>query len=306
MSEERPTRARGPLRAIVASLRPKQFIKNLLIFAPAIFTGPAKHGPDKWILSPGVFPRLLAVFALLSLMVGATYIINDYLDRESDRQHPRKRHRPLASGEIAPGVALAVALAIIPAVLVGVSLWHPPLGALFAGYLVATLLYSTVLKRVVIVDIMTIAGLFVLRAYVGAVALGVPMSGWFLSCVGSLALLIASAKRHHELRLVADGELGAGSARSVIREYNEHLLLMIMTVATMGALMTYTFFTLNEAPPRFGYSIPFVVFGLFRFLYLALVKGLGGSPEVTLLRDPPMWINLVIWTGLLIYIYAQG
>jgi 4-hydroxybenzoate polyprenyltransferase len=170
---------------------------------------------------------------------------------------------------------------------------------------VITLSYSFWLKRMVIIDIMTIAGLFVLRAYIGCLDMNVPLSMWFLSCIGSGALLIATCKRHHEYKLVASGVVGGASARSVMKEYNDELLLLLMAVATVGALLTYTFFSLNEAPPAFGLTIPLVIFGLFRFLYLALVRGVAGTPELTLMRDVPLLVTLALWTVMILLVYKQ-
>jgi hypothetical protein len=153
---------------------------------------------------------------------------------------------------------------------------------------------------------MTVAGLFVVRAAIGCVALDVTPSMWFLSCVGAVALFVATAKRHHEFKLSATGLVRAAHTRRVIGEYNEQLLIVILTVSTVGALFTYTQFTIEAAPPGFGLSVPFIVYGLFRFLYLALVRGVGGTPEVTLLRDLPLLVTVSLWlTTLLIVYYRQ-
>jgi 4-hydroxybenzoate polyprenyltransferase len=289
------------LLALIRCLRPKQFVKNFLIFAPAMFA----HG-SRWILNPDVFLSLLATFSLFSLMAGSTYIINDYVDLERDRVNPSKKQRPMAAGQISPKLALAFSAIAIPSVLVVQFLFRNRAVAIgFLAYLVITLLYSYVLKHLVIIDVMTIATLFVLRAYIGCLDLDVPISMWFLSCVANLALFIATVKRHHELRLVKKGDVAEGEARAVIREYNEELVIMLMAVTTVGALLTYTFFSLNEAPANFGYSIPFVFYGLFRFHYLALVRGVGGTPEVTLLRDRPMLVAVFGWLVLLLVIYAR-
>lgn len=291
------------LLALARCLRPKQHVKNGLVFAPAIF---AARTSNVWILDPHTLLYMVELFALLSLMAGCTYIINDFVDLESDRRNPDKRRRPMASGEINPKLALSIAVVVIPVVLIYVYLAHGLwVGTAFLSYLCVTVCYSFFLKRLVILDIMTIAGLFVIRAEIGRVALGVVPSMWFLSCVGSVALFVAAAKRHHEHKLVEKGIVGSGHARAVIGQYNEQLLLIILTVATVGALFTYTLFATEEAPPGFGWSVPFVVYGVFRFLYLALVRGVGGTPEVTLLRDPPLLATVGLWLATLLIVYYR-
>jgi len=302
-SVESPRRV-SSARALIRCLRPKQFVKNALIFAPGIFSG---RTSSKWILDPQVFLSLFTTFLLFSLLAGSTYIINDYLDLDLDRKNPAKRNRPMAAGQISPRVALTFALVAIPSVLAFQTFFRNwRVGAAFLVYLVLTLFYSFVLKHLVIFDIMTIATLFILRSYIGCLDLEVPISMWFLSCVGSLAMFIAVVKRHHELGLVQKAVVSSADARAVIAEYNEPLVFMIMTLSTMGALLTYVFFAVNEAPSGFGYSIPFVVFGILRFLYLALVRGVGGTPELTLMRDRPLVVTVALWTMLLLFIYSHG
>ncbi len=287
----------------VQCMRPKQFIKNFLIFTPAIFQRNAAHS----LLNPHVFLTLLLTFAFFSAMVGCTYIINDYVDLERDRHNPSKRGRPMAAGRISPKLALRIALIAIPLLLVVQFLFFKwEVGAAFLLYLVTTLTYSFVLKNIVIIDIMTIAALFILRSYIGCLAIDVPLSLAFMSCIGSVALFIATSKRHHEYKLTTSAVVGVENARLVIREYNNELLLMLLSVSAVGALITYTLFALNEAPAGFGLSIPLVFYGLFRFLYLAVVRGVGGTPEITLIRDRPLIITVGLWLTLLLALYYRS
>jgi 4-hydroxybenzoate polyprenyltransferase len=301
-SDTAPNRPNQAL-AFLRCLRPKQFIKNLLIFTPGLFSAKVS---GRWLLNGQVFVSLAETFALFSIVAGCTYVLNDFVDLERDRKNPDKKRRPMAAGHISPTLALGLAALLLSAALGEQFLRSPHVAYGFLAYLVITLSYSFWLKRMVIIDIMTIAGLFVLRAYIGCLDMNVPLSMWFLSCIGWGALLIGTCKRHHEYKLVAKGIVGGESARSVMKEYNDELLLLLMAVSTVGALLTYTFFTLNEAPPAFGFSIPFIIFGLFRFLYLALVRGVAGTPEVTLMRDTPLLITLALWTATILFVYKHA
>lgn len=290
------------LWALARSLRPKQIIKNLLIFTPAIFSARVSR---TWIFDGGVLLRLTTTFVLFSLMVGCTYIVNDWFDRDVDRAHPDKRHRALAAGRLSPALALGFAGAGIALALgLQLGLRDRVVGVAFAGYLVTTLAYSLVLKRLVILDIMTIATLFMLRPFLGALDIGVPGSMWFSSCVGSGALLIATSKRLHEHRLMTRAH-GPVAVRAVVHEYSESLLFMLLAVSTIGALLTYCLFALDEAPRALALTIPIVIYGVFRFLYLVLNCDIGGAPEQALLRDRPLLTTVSLWTVCALAIYYR-
>jgi 4-hydroxybenzoate polyprenyltransferase len=296
--------ARRPLwKALLVSLRPIQFTKNVLVFVPAVFSVRLTR---TWIFDRHVFVSLLITWALLSLLCGATYIINDVVDLERDRGDPDKRKRPLAAGELPPAFALTFALVAIVSVLaVQFGLRDRNVGLGFLGYLGLTLWYSFRLKKVVVVEIMTIATLFVLRTYLGELQIGAPNSVWFACCVGSGALLIAASKRHNEFHRVASGQVSATHARAVLRDYTQEFFLLLLAISAMGALITYTAFALSEGPEGVGLTIPLVVFGVLRFLYLVIVRGAGGSPELLALRDPPLRNAILLWAVLLLAVYYR-
>jgi 4-hydroxybenzoate polyprenyltransferase len=302
---ETATAAGGVARtiyALVRALRPRQFIKNALLFSPAFF---APRTSNQWILNPSVFGSLCGTFALFCLLAGSTYIINDCIDLPRDRNNPEKCHRPIAAGQLSLPLAVTVAIIGITSSM-GLQFlrnWRSGLG--FLAYFIITLTYSFLLKRMVIIDILTIAALFVLRGFVGCLDLDVTASMWFLSCVGNVALFVATSKRFHEVHLLNTNAIEAKAVRSVVREYNHDLLLMLLGVSAMGAILTYTLFSLHDAPPGFGFTIPFVVYGMFRFLYLVLVRGLGGTPEVTLLKDRPLLATVGVWALTLLLIYYR-
>lgn len=287
--------------ALWRSLRPKQFLKNCLIFAPGIFS---LRSSSSWILDGWVFGSLVTTFVMFTLLAGCTYIINDYVDLEKDRLNPAKNKRPMAAGQLNPSVALGFALPCIVAVLVIQFVARSPsVGWAFVLYLVVTLLYSFVLKHQVIIDIMVISFLFMLRGYLGCLSIGVQPSLWFLVCVGSIAMVVAGSKRHHEARL-SKAQPSSEGFRAVIQHYNQDFLHFIVTLSTVSALCSYSLFTAWHAPKYFAASIPLVIYALLRFQYLALVRGVAGTPEVTLLRDPPLMMTLVVWTAMMVAIYA--
>jgi 4-hydroxybenzoate polyprenyltransferase len=270
------------LIGLLKTMRPKQWPKNVFIFAALIF--------DKKLLSPLWFGRALAAFALFCLISSTVYIINDLVDIEKDRSHPTKRKRPLPSGQLSKGVAMAAA-ALFGIAGLGLSFlldWR--FGVIAAIYLLLMILYSFVLKNVVIIDVLTIAAGFVLRVAAGVVVITVErFSPWLYVCMTLLALFMAIGKRRHELTLLAGG---AANHRAILEEYNLEFLddmIGLVTSTTVIAYSLYTFSAPNlPANHTMMLTIPFVLYGLFRYLYLVRVKGLGGAPEDLLLRDMPL------------------
>jgi 4-hydroxybenzoate polyprenyltransferase len=276
--------------AILLSLRPEQWTKNLLVFAGLLF---GKQLTD--LHAVGLSAATFAIFCGLS---GAVYIFNDVSDCEADKLHPLKRRRPIAAGEVSSSTALLAGATIAAASLVGAIWVSPGLAVIAASYLAMLLAYSAALKHVVIMDVLTIAAGFVLRAVAGAVAVNVPISHWLLVCTTLLALFLALSKRRHELILLAEG---ATSHRRILGEYSPYLLDQMISVVTASTLMAYSFYaTSSETAAKFGtdrlaWTIPFVLYGIFRYLYLVHQKRGGGSPAAMLLNDWPLLSCVGLW-----------
>jgi 4-hydroxybenzoate polyprenyltransferase len=278
-------------RALLISLRPHQWTKNLLVFAGLLFGQRLFH-------SEALAQSLLA-FAIFCALSSAVYLFNDIADREGDRQHPLKATRPIASGALPVSTAVSVGAGLTIA---GLAAAFGSLGAAFGGvaaaYLALQGLYSTWLKGVVIIDVLTIAGGFVLRAAAGAVAIDVPISHWLLVVTVLLALFLALSKRRHEIVLLANG---ATNHRAILGEYSPYLLDQMIAVVTASTLIAYAFYTISpETEQRFhtdllGLTVPFPLYGIFRYLYLVHRKELGGSPSDLLLTDRPLLICVALW-----------
>jgi len=275
--------------ALVRTMRPKQWFKNVFVFAPLIFDGKLF---DLFYLT-----QTVAGFVLLCLISGTVYIINDLADIENDRAHPKKRHRPLASGALGVRAATTAAV-LIPLITLPLAfLLNPAVGGIVTGYLVIQLAYSFWLKDVVIVDVMIVASGFLLR-----VAAGVPLvdaerfSPWLYICMTLLALLIGFGKRRHELVLLREE---AGGHRHSLQEYNLALLDHVISIVTASTLLAYALYTFSApnlpANHTMMLTIPFVLYGIFRYLYLIHVRGMGGAPEEIVLSDRPLQLAIALW-----------
>ena len=289
-------------RAILVSLRPHQWTKNLVIFAALALS---KH-----LFEPEAVARTTLAFVVFCALSGAVYLVNDLSDLERDRLHPQKRERPIASGALSVPVARAVALAMGLASL-GFSLLLGRGFALVAvGFLGLNLAYSFVLKNVVILDVIAIAIGFVLRAAAGAIAIGVRISDWLLVCTILLALFLALAKRRHELVSLNDT---AAFHRAILAEYSPYLLDQMIAVVTASCVTAYAFYTLapetieKYRTDRLALTIPFVLYGIFRYLYLVHRREQGGSPTDVLLTDRPLLVAVALWAATIVAIvYAAG
>jgi 4-hydroxybenzoate polyprenyltransferase len=294
LTEPRVDRIDAPARpvaiSLLLSLRPQQWTKNLIIFAGLIF--------GQRLLDPRAIARSGAAFAIFCVLSGVVYLINDVADREADRRHPLKRNRPIASGQLPVGLAIGTAIVLGVAALAAAY----SLGNMFA--LVATLyltllaMYSGPLKHVVIIDVLTIAIGFVLRAVAGAVAIDVPISHWLLILTILLALFLALSKRRHELVLLADRATGH---RPILEEYSPYLLDQMIAVVTASTLISYVIYTVSqETVQKFntdylGLTLVFPLYGIFRYLYLVHQKEGGGSPADMLLNDRPLLACVALW-----------
>ncbi len=285
------------LPPLLEALRPKQWTKNLLLFAGLLFTQGEPHPSS-------AFGTACAAFVLFCLLSGATYLINDLLDIEADRQHPKKQYRAIASGRLSVPAARLTALVLIPLTLIGAFSIGLKFGIAALSYLVLTLAYSLRLKHIVLVDVLTVSGLFVIRATAGAFAIQVPISEWLLLCTLLLALFLGLTKRRGEL--IALGERPA--TRPILAEYSLPLLDQMTTIVASACIMAYTLYTFfSQGPtgqrrPWLMATIPFVLYGLFRYLYLSHRRGIGETPEATLIEDRPLLVTVILWalTALLV------
>ncbi len=285
---------------LLISLRPHQWTKNLLVFAPLGFG--IRLG------DPAAVVAASAAFVIFCALSGVVYLINDVADRNTDRLHPLKRQRPIATGAL-PVPAALTAAAVIGATALAAAFWVGPLFAgVAAAYLALQMLYSGPLKHIVIIDVLTIAAGFVLRAAGGAVAISVIVSHWLVVCTTLLALFIALAKRRHELVLLAEG---ASSHRPILGEYSPYLLDQMIAVVTASTLIAYIFYTIDPETaakfhtPWLGLTIPFPLYGIFRYLYLVHQREGGGSPADLLLSDRPLLLCVSLWAMAVVLIIYQ-
>jgi 4-hydroxybenzoate polyprenyltransferase len=285
------------LRELFISMRPRQWSKNIFVFAGLVFSGELFNDPL-------ALAEALLAFAVFCMASSAVYLINDLVDVERDRLHPTKRNRPLAARRLDPRVALIAAIILIAVAAPVAFLMNAYFGGVVLVYFVLMLAYSFVLKNIVIVDVFAIAAGFVLRAAGGAVAIQVSISPWLLVCMTLLALFLGLAKRRHELLLM---ERGANVTRTILKEYSARLVEEMISIVTASTIMAYSLYTFFGAdwetmPYRFTRripfmmaTIPFVLYGVFRYLYLVYRKNSGGSPEEILLGDLPFLVNMVLW-----------
>jgi 4-hydroxybenzoate polyprenyltransferase len=277
------------LIALIEAARPKQWIKNGFLFAGLLF---AMKLLDLRSLAQATFGFL--VFCAIS---SSGYCFNDIADVEQDRQHPRKRSRPLASGRITRAQAFAMGGSLLVFGLVGGFLINVRFGLLTLGYVALNVAYNAGLKHVVLVDVFALATFFVLRVIAGGVAIDVPISLWLYLCTILAALFLGLAKRRHELLLLGDD---AASHRQILREYSATLLEQLITIVTASLIMAYSLYTFSaENLPRdhsMMITIPIVIFGIFRYLYLVHQRDAGGSPEEVLLSDRPLLGTVALLT----------
>jgi len=287
------------IRDVFRSMRPYQWTKNLVLFAGLVFT-------LKILEPPFVLAALLGFFAF-SIAVSGAYLANDVLDVERDRLHPDKRNRPVASGRLSTSDATAWAAVLLAVGLGGCFMIGPRFGTTAAAYVALTLLYSLLLKQVVLLDVVSIALGFVLRATAGVELLRdrsragsqmIEISPWLLLCAFFLALFLAIGKRRHELA-VLEGD--AARHRGALGSYNEKLLDQLVAVVTSATVLAYSIYTIApETVAKFGgrplyLTIPFVLYGIFRYLYLMYAQDKGGNPSEHLLRDRATLVNVVLW-----------
>jgi UbiA prenyltransferase family protein len=310
VEETPPSRAQRPVAvALLVAMRPSEWIKNLLVFAGLLFSQKLKQGPE--------VVDATATFAAFCAISSAGYLFNDLRDAPLDRRHPFKRHRPIASGELAPRTAWT-ASAVLTAVAVAISLLlvSAEVAGLVALYAVTTVAYSLVIKRLVILDVMTIASLFILRVVAGAVAVEAHASEWLLLCTAMLALFLGFTKRRQEA--MSEEALPASSAadqgprqpdatRPVLEHYSLPFLDQMVAMVTSGAIISYAIYAVNS--PLIGSKMlataPSVLYGIFRYLYLIYDRRDTRSTAAILTEDPGMLFAAVTWVGAaLLMLYA--
>jgi 4-hydroxybenzoate polyprenyltransferase len=277
------------LRAILKTMRPRQWTKNAFLFAALVFDGKLFHLPD--------LLRTLAGFGFFCIISSAVYILNDLFDVEFDRRHPVKKNRPIASGKITRPIAVAAALILAASALAGACLLAWQLALTILVYFAMMLAYSQWLKHVPILDVLILAAGFVLRVHAGTTLIVVErFSPWLYVLMTLLALYLGFGKRRAELALLADDP---ANHRKVLEGYTLPLLDQFITIVsgtTIVAYSLYTFFR-PEAPGDHArmLTIPFVVYAIFRYLYLIQVKNIGGEPEDILLTDRPFQVSIFLW-----------
>jgi 4-hydroxybenzoate polyprenyltransferase len=284
---------------LLKSIRPQQWLKNLFIFAPLIFSENIFHR--------SMFLQSLLAFVVFCLLSGALYILNDLKDIEEDRLHPIKSKRPLAAGRLKKSQAITAFVVLSFVSLLLAAMVNRDFFWVCLVYFVLQIAYSFALKHVVILDVFIVASGFFLRVIAGAVAIQVQISPWLLICTTLLALFLALSKRRHEI-LLLDEE--AMNHRPILKEYSPYLLDQMISVATASTVIAYCLYTISgETIEKFGtnkliLTIPFVLYGIFRYLYLIHQKAEGGTPETLILKDRPLLFDIFLWiitAALIIY-----
>jgi 4-hydroxybenzoate polyprenyltransferase len=287
------------VRDLVQLMRPAQWSKNTVLFAALIFS---KH-----LFKPHDLMVVCLGFVAFCCLASGAYVMNDVRDCERDRQHPLKSLRPLPSGRVRRGAAIGFATGLVAIGLGGGTALHLGFGILAAAYFLLQVAYTFWLKEVVILDVMSIAAGFVIRAVAGGVLIAVPISPWLIICTFLLALFLGFSKRRHELILL---EGRATDHRTSLKEYSPYFLDQMIAVVTASTVVAYAIYTVSpEVREKLGtdklyLTIPFVLFGIFRYLYLVHQREEGGNPTQLLLSDQPLLIDVLLWiatAALLLY-----
>ena len=280
------------LSGLLRTMRPKQWTKNVLFVFPALIF-------DGKLTDPISFYRVTVACILLILMSGTVYIINDLVDIEKDKLHPKKKNRPLPSGELPTGLARVVAV-ILPLVTLAFAIyWDTDLAIVLLIYLLIQIAYSFYLKHIVLLDVMTVTSGFILRVLAGVVVIEVQnFSPWLYACSALLALFLAVGKRRQELVTLGEQAL---KTRPIFKHYNLALIDDMLRLVTTSTFLTYLLYTIEADIGTFRgiqlalITVPFVLYGLFRYLYIIHVQGAGGAPDEVLLTDRPLQLAIVGW-----------
>ena len=288
------------LKYILLSMRPEQWIKNFFVFTALLFS--------KNLLNPAKDIEAIIGFIIFCMITGCTYVINDLVDLEKDKLHPIKSRRPLASGNLKKGTAVKIIVLVCLAGLFLAFYMNVLYGVIILAYFLLNIGYSIYLKNIVIIDVVSIAAGFVFRVLGGAVIISVVASQWLILCTILLSLFLGFSKRRHELILLEDS---ATSHRSVLEHYSPYFLDQMIAVVTASTLICYALYTMSKdtieklGTSKLIYTIPFVLYGIFRYLYLVHQKEEGGSPTEIMFTDKPMIINICLWViSSFIFIYV--
>lgn len=282
---------------LIKLIRPSHWIKNGVVLAGLIFAGKAE--------TPPLLQNALLAFVTFCLLSSAVYVFNDLVDRKRDQMHPLKKNRPIASGKVSSATAIVAAFILAVAGAALALVISQPFLTVALAFLALNILYTVILKNVVIIDVMTIAAGFVLRAYGGVVAIQVVFSEWLLITTFVLALFLGLGKRRHELTFLQDSAI---SHRQILEKYSPYLLDQLIGVVTASTVVTYLFYTMSREvqdklhTPYLFVTIPFVIYGIFRYLYLVHKEERGGSPTSLLLTDWPLLIDVLLWLASVIII----
>jgi 4-hydroxybenzoate polyprenyltransferase len=281
------------------TMRPKQWFKNILLFVGLVFS--------QNLFQIGLFIKVSGGFVLFCLAASSIYIFNDIHDRESDRKHPEKHRRPLAKGTLQVPEAYMVSMVLAGIAFILAFMMNRAFFLILLAYFILNLAYSLKIKQIVILDIMFIASGFVLRILAGTTLAGVNPSDWLIICTITLSLFLGFSKRRNELILMGEN---AGYQRKVLKEYSIHFLDQMISMVTACTVMSYILYTVSpETVDRFGtknliFSIPFVLFGVFRYLYLIYLKKTIENPIDLILKDFPSLLNILLWfSAVMIIIY---
>ena len=292
-------------RSAVLSMRPIQWTKSILVFLPLAFSVSEKWSVDEPGLAGELVLNALAGAVIFGALSGGVYIVNDIFDREKDRVHPRKRRRPIASGELPLGAAQGTAALLLGGSVVGAFLLNPGFGIVSLVFLAMNFAYSSFMKEVIILDVMMVSAGYLLRVVAGALVIDVTVSPWLYTTIGLGALFIALGKRYSELGTAGDN---AASQRAVLEQYSQPYLSQLITLTGTATLVAYALYTFTAGNVPEDHSMmltgPFVVFGLFRYLYLIHTTGEAESPELVIIRDRPLLAAIVLWAVTAISVLA--
>lgn len=290
------------LGGLLRTMRIKQWTKNGFIFIPILFDGK--------IAQLESLVRVIVAFALFCLLSSAVYVLNDLVDVERDRQHPKKRFRPIASGQLPIPIAVAAAI-VLPVISIGAALiFSVPLGLVMIAYYAKDLAYSFYLKNVVLIDVLALASGFILRVIAGVVVITVTnFSPWLYVCMGMLALFLAVGKRRQEMLMMAEN---ATAVRAAFKDYNMALLDDMLRMVMISLIMSYVLYTVEARTSMGGYymllTVPFAMYGIFRYLFLIHVRGEGSAPDEVLFKDRPLLVTVILFvlsTGAIIYLLPK-
>lgn len=285
------------LAALLKAVRPKQATKNLFVYAALVFSGK--------LFDAALFGKTTLAFLLFTAAAGSVYLLNDIKDVEQDRQHPKKCKRPIASGALPIPVAWAAMVALAVGSLAASVALRPAFGLVIAAYLALQIGYCYSLKHIVLLDVFTVAAGFLLRAIAGGLAIHVPLSQWLLLCTLQLALFLGFGKRRQELVLLGGS---AEKHRAILDEYSLPFLDQMIMIVSAVTIVCYSVYSIEsetaKAHPHLWLTVPFVIYGVCRYLYLVYQKGWGGAPDEVLLKDRALQISIALWFVTVMLLFA--